>query len=97
MGGGTARIVAERAAALRAQGQVPVVLRATDGLCEVGDAEGDFANLAYALPHELGPLARLLLPGRPVRAELHHLLGHDHSVMALLATLAIPYDVWVHD
>ncbi len=97
MGGGTARIVAERAAALRAQGHVPVVLRATDGLCEVGDAEGDFPNLAYALPHELGPLARLLLPGRPVRAELHHLLGHDHSVMALLATLAIPYDVWVHD
>ncbi len=97
MGGGTARIVAERAQAIRAQGQMPVVLRATDGLCEVGDGEGGFPNLAYALPRELGPLARLLRPGRPVRAELHHLLGHDHSVMRLLATLGIPYDVWVHD
>ena len=97
MGGGTARIVAERARAIRAQGQVPVVLRAMDGLCEVGDAEGAYPNLAYALPRELGPLARLLRPGGPVRAELHHLLGHDHSVMRLLATLGIPYDVWVHD
>ncbi len=97
MGGGTARIVAERADAIRAQGHTPVVLRAADGLCEVGDDAGGFPNLAYALPRELGPLARLLRPGRPVRAELHHLLGHDHSVMRLLATLAIPYDVWVHD
>ncbi len=97
MGGGTARIVAERAAAIRAQGHAPVVLRATDGLCEIGGDTGGFPNLAYALPRELGPLARLLRPGRPVRAELHHLLGHDHSVMRLLATLGIPYDVWVHD
>ena len=97
IGGGTARIVAERAQAVLAQGQTPVVLRASDGLCEVGDSEGDFPNLAYALPRELGPLARLLRLGNPVRAELHHLLGHDHSVMRLMATLCIPYDVWVHD
>ena len=97
IGGGTARIVAERAQAVLTEGHTPVVLRANDGLCEVDDADGAYPNLAYALPRELGPLARLLRQGNPIRAELHHLLGHDHSVMRLMATLGIPYDVWVHD
>jgi GT2 family glycosyltransferase/glycosyltransferase involved in cell wall biosynthesis len=96
-GGGTARIVAERAADLRARGLRAVVLRARDGLCEVGDAEGDTPNLAYALPAELGRLGRLLAGCRPVRAELHHLLGHDHSVLRLLARLGVPTEMWVHD
>ncbi len=97
LGGGTARIVAERAAAVQQAGHVPVVLSAADGLCAVGDPDGGFPNLAYALPREFGRLARLLAAGRPVRAELHHLLGHDHSVLRLLATLGVAYDVWVHD
>ncbi len=101
-GGGTARIVAERAQAIAAEGHTPILLRATDGLCEVGDPEAGFPNLAYALPREMGALARLLRPrapgtAQPLRAELHHLLGHDHSVLRLLATLAIPYELWVHD
>ena len=96
-GGGTARIVAERADAVRARGFAPVVLRAVDGLCEVSEPGGDTPNLAFALPRELGALARLLAEGRPDHAELHHLLGHDHSVMRVLATLGLPYDIWVHD
>jgi GT2 family glycosyltransferase len=96
-GGGTARIVAERADAVRARGFAPVVLRAVDGLCEVSEPAGDTPNLAFALPRELGALARLLAEGRPDHAELHHLLGHDHSVMRVLATLGLPYDIWVHD
>ena len=96
-GGGTTRIVGERAETLRAQGLRPVVLRAVEGRCEVGDVEGSYPNLVYALPAELGPLQRLLAAGRPVSAELHHLLGHDHSVLRLFAALRIPYDVWVHD
>ena len=96
-GGGTARIVGERAKALQHQGLRPVVLSAVEGLCAVGDAEGVYPNLVYALPSELGPLARLLSAGAPVSAELHHLLGHDHSVLRLFAALRIPYDVWIHD
>ncbi len=96
-GGGTARIVGERAEALRHQGVRPIVLGAVEGLCGVGDAEGAYPNLVYALPSELGPLARLLAADTPVSAELHHLLGHDHSVLRLFAALRIPYEVWVHD
>ena len=96
-GGGTTRVVGERASALQAQGLRPVVLRAVEGRCEVGDAEGGYPNLVYALPAEIGPLRRLLAADRPVSAELHHLLGHDHSVLRLFAALRIPYDVWVHD
>ncbi len=96
-GGGTTRVVGERARAIRAQGLRPVVLRAVDGRCEVGDADGSYPSLVYALPAELGPLRRLLAADDPVSAELHHLLGHDHSVLRLLAALRVPYDVWVHD
>jgi GT2 family glycosyltransferase/glycosyltransferase involved in cell wall biosynthesis len=97
IGGGTARVVAERAAALRAEGLTPVVLSDAEGLCEVGEAAGGFPNLLYDLPDELPALIRLLQAGRPVRAEIHHLLGHDHSIMGVLAALGLPYDVWVHD
>ena len=96
-GGGTARIVGERAEALRQKGMHPIVLHAVDGMCAVGDAQGAYPNLVYALPSELGPLRRLLAADTPVSAELHHLLGHDHSILRLFAALRIPYDVWVHD
>ena len=96
-GGGTTRIVGERAEALRHRGLRPIVLSAVDGLCAVGDAEGTYPNLVYALPSELAALRRLLADDTPVSAELHHLLGHDHSVLRLFAALRIPYDVWIHD
>jgi glycosyltransferase involved in cell wall biosynthesis len=56
-----------------------------------------YPNLIYALPSELRTLMARLRAERPVRAELHHLLGHHPAVLALLADLAIPYDVHVHD
>ena len=96
-GGGTARVVAERAAALRAQGRRPIVLLARKGRCEVGDAEGAYPNLAYVLPAERAQLQRLLASERPAGAELHHLLGHDHSLLSLLRALGVAYDIWVHD
>jgi GT2 family glycosyltransferase len=96
-GGGTARVVDERVVALRGEGYDPIVLRAVDGRCELGDASGGFVNLRYAMPAERGALRRLLAASRPVAAELHHLLGHDHGIVDLLGDLGIPYDVWVHD
>jgi glycosyltransferase involved in cell wall biosynthesis len=82
---------------MRAQGYDPLVLRAVDGRCELGDASGAFVNLRFALPAELPALRRLLAASRPVAAELHHLLGHDHSIVGMIGDLGIPYDVWVHD
>jgi len=96
-GGGTSRVVSERMAARRAEGYRPVVLKAVDGFCEVGDDRAPYPNLRFALPAEFTALRRLLAEQHPVGAELHHLLGHDYSVVRLFASLGIPYDVWVHD
>jgi glycosyltransferase involved in cell wall biosynthesis len=90
-------VVNERVSALRDSGYRPVVLRAADGLCEVDDGSGNFPNLRFALPAEFAALRRLLAMGRPDAAEVHHLLGHDHSILRLFAELGIPYDVWIHD
>jgi GT2 family glycosyltransferase/glycosyltransferase involved in cell wall biosynthesis len=96
-GGGTGRVVEERALALREQGTRPIVLRAVEGRCEVGEPGLDTPNLAFELPFEAAALKRFLATCRPIAAEIHHLLGHDHSVMDLITDLDIPYDVWIHD
>jgi GT2 family glycosyltransferase/glycosyltransferase involved in cell wall biosynthesis len=103
-GGGVRRHVAERAAALRAQGLRPIVLwpvasRQGGGRdCVLGNGpEGGTPNLRFALPAELDLLVRILKADRPVRAEVHHMVGHDHQVMELFRRLDIPYDVVVHD
>jgi GT2 family glycosyltransferase/glycosyltransferase involved in cell wall biosynthesis len=103
-GGGVRRHVAERAAALRAEGLRPVVLwpvasRQGGGRdCVVGDGpEGGTPNLRFALPAELDLLARILKADHPVRAEVHHMVGHDHQLMDLFRRLNIPYDIVVHD
>jgi GT2 family glycosyltransferase/glycosyltransferase involved in cell wall biosynthesis len=96
-GGGTSRVVAERSASLRAAGHRPVILRAMDGMCELGDGELATPNLRFTLPAELTSLVSLLRQTRPVAAEIHHLLGHDRSIMRVCEALGIPYDIWVHD
>jgi GT2 family glycosyltransferase len=96
-GGGTARIVAERAALHRAAGYRPILLRPSEGACEVGDGDGLYPNLRFSLPRELPALCRLLAASHPLSGEVHHLLGHNHSVMDIFTVLGVPYDVWVHD
>ncbi len=96
-GGGTARIVAERAAFHRAAGTRPIILRPAEGACEVSDGACLTPNLRFSLPRELPALCRLLAASHPVGGEVHHLLGHNHSVMDIFTALGIPYDVWVHD
>ncbi len=100
-GGGVERMVAGRVRAARAAGLRPIILRPVHeapGLVMVGEEDADgYPNLRYRLPEELTALARLLAADRPLRAELHHLLGHDQAVIALLARLGIPYDAYAHD
>ena len=102
-GGGTERQLRVHTEAVRAAGQRPVVLRPArlaDGFVAamVGDGEAtDYPNLRFALPEELPDLVRLLAAERPTEAQLHHMLGHDYSVLRVIDRLAIPYDVHVHD
>jgi GT2 family glycosyltransferase len=94
--GGTTRVVENRAAAARARGAMPLLLRGDEGITLLGD-EGEYPNLRFALPGEGEALLRLLRAARPGAIELHHLMGHDAALMPLLQRLALPVDIWVHD
>ncbi|HEY2132620.1 MAG TPA: glycosyltransferase [Acetobacteraceae bacterium] len=106
-GGGVERVVRARCAALRAQGRRPIVLRPVlaesgdktyrPGLCAVGEVDGGFPNLRFAIPAELPALARLLRGDRPVLMEVHHLLGHSHDITRLAGMLGIPSEIHIHD
>jgi glycosyltransferase involved in cell wall biosynthesis len=102
-GGGVERHLAARCAALAEAGDRPVLLRPARTAAGApaasfgGVARGAYPNLIYALPSELRVLAARLRAERPVRVELHHLLGHHPAVLQLLAMLGVPYDVHVHD
>lgn len=102
-GGGVERQIAAAVETHRAAGRRPIVLRPVhlpDGTraVQVGDGiAGDFPNLRYRLPEELPLLAELLRAERPRSVEVHHLVGHPPAIHDLLAHLALPYSVHVHD
>jgi GT2 family glycosyltransferase/glycosyltransferase involved in cell wall biosynthesis len=98
--GGTTRMVRERAKTLREHGFRPIILRGGGGFTSVAeDGPGAPAtpNLRYHLPEDAAALTALLAAARPMRAELHHLLGHGTAIGEVITGLAIPFDVWVHD
>jgi hypothetical protein len=53
--------------------------------------------MRFAIPAELDLLTEVLKADRPVRAEVHHMIGHDHQLMDLFRRLRIPYEIVVHD
>ncbi len=94
-GGGVDRVVAERAAALRAAGVRPILIRPAEGAAVVG--EGETPNLRYRLPEEWDALLKLLRADRVAFVELHHSLGHPPAILDLAGRLGVPQDVVVHD
>jgi GT2 family glycosyltransferase/glycosyltransferase involved in cell wall biosynthesis len=102
-GGGVERHIEARCATLAAGGERPIVLRpartaAGAPAIRLSGGEPDaYPNLIYAMPTELRGLAAMLRAERPVRAELHHLLGHGPALPELLRLLRLPYDIAVHD
>ena len=102
--GGVQRHVAERAAALRAEGFRPIVVwpaasRGGGGReCVLGNGtEGETPNMRFSVPAELDLLTEILRADKPVRAEVHHMVGHDHRLLELFARLSIPFDMVIHD
>lgn len=102
-GGGVERQVKASVERHRANGDRAIVLRPSrapdDTRCvTVGDGtEAGFPNLKYAMPCELSVLQNLLARERPRAIELHHMVGHEPSVLGLIEGLRLPYDVHVHD
>jgi GT2 family glycosyltransferase len=100
-GGGVERRVAQSCDEHHAAMRRPIVLRpvrTADGeaAVAVGDNAG-FANLRYRIPAELPALRRVLRSAGVGAVEVHHFLNHDPSIYRLVAELAVPYDVHVHD
>jgi GT2 family glycosyltransferase len=102
-GGGVEDRVRLAAQAHAKAGRRPVLLRPAktasgEPAVAVRDAvDDDLPNLIFALPREMKALLRLLRAGRPDRIEAHHLADHQASVYDLIAQLAVPYEVFVHD
>jgi GT2 family glycosyltransferase len=97
-GGGTARVIRERMDAARALGMRAIMLRGEEGFATICAGETIIADLAAHLPQERVKLAKILGRENIARAEIHHFLGHDAAaIMALVADLAVPYDIFVHD
>jgi GT2 family glycosyltransferase len=101
-GGGVERQVGVAAAAHRASGRRPVVLRPdrTSGaapMVAVDGAAAGFPNLRYALPREMPALLRILRTAHPRLVEVHHTLHHPPAIYDLIARLGVPYEVHVHD
>jgi GT2 family glycosyltransferase len=95
--GGTARIVRERAAAARARGLRPLLLRGQDGITTLSAEATETPNLRFTLPIDQPALAALLAAVRVSGIEIHHLLGHGNGIDHLLTGLGAPIDIWVHD
>jgi len=102
-GGGVELQIAASVSQHQADGYRAVVLRpsrAPDGsrCITVGEGVGsDYPNLRYTMPDELPALRQLLVREQPRAVELHHTVGHHPAVLNLIADLAVPYDVHVHD
>jgi GT2 family glycosyltransferase/glycosyltransferase involved in cell wall biosynthesis len=101
MGGGVQRFVEARIDALVGAGIRPIVLRPVlnePGWCRVDDGyDQSFCNLRFQLPREGKGLRRFLARQAPVRAELHHLVGHAPEIWDLCAELRLPFEVYLHD
>jgi GT2 family glycosyltransferase len=99
--GGVNRLVAERCHALRAAGQLPLLLRPKKAgdfrHCELWTDAAELPNLRYDIPSELSAL-RALLSSLPLAGiELHHFLHLDARLIEVIRALRVPYDVFVHD
>lgn len=95
--GGTARVTDGRAAAARAAGEVPLLLRGADGAALLSAPGTELPEARFDLPREAAALRALLRRAGVARAELHHPAGHDGAALDLPRALGVPYAMWVHD
>jgi GT2 family glycosyltransferase/glycosyltransferase involved in cell wall biosynthesis len=99
--GGVERFVNGRCAQIRAQGQIPLLLRpqraSSADSCELRADGLETPNLRFAIPGELAALVALLARLRIAAVEIQHFLHLDARVVEVVRALGSPYDVFVHD
>ena len=99
--GGVQRFVAERCREIRAQGNVPLLLRpykpGDSHRCELSTDALEVPNLRYRVPSDL-PALRTLLEHLTIKEiEIQHFLHIDARVIDLVRGLDVPYDIFTHD
>ncbi len=99
--GGIERYVRERCVAIRAAGDLPLVLRPASAgdreHCELSSEVLDLPNLRYRIPHDLEALMGVLGTLNLKQVELQHFLHLDSRLIDAVRQLRVPYDVFVHD
>jgi GT2 family glycosyltransferase/glycosyltransferase involved in cell wall biosynthesis len=100
--GGVRRHVAERRAALEAAGHSVLIMQGSleeesRGRLTLESSEEDFEFLRFDLPAEITVLQTLLKRLRLQRLEVHHFLGLPPAALELAVSLAVPYEVFIHD
>ncbi len=97
MGGGVARHVETRSAAIRAVGLRPILVRPGEaGACRISEPP-DGHTVEFRLPESVDDLVRTLRHERPTHVELHHFIGYGLDIVTIAAQLGVPYDIYVHD
>lgn len=96
LGGGVRRNIEDMVTRLNGRGQVLVLESSTRGASlSVPDMDG---HPVLTLPSErLDDLAKVLRECGVQRVHVHHLLGMDLDVRALIHRLGVPFDLSVHD
>lgn len=99
--GGVDRFVADRGRELRAQGNVPLLLRPRklDDMseCILECPELGLIDLRYRIPADLASLDTLLQGLDIDSIELQHFLGLDPRVVAMVRALGRLVDTYIHD
>ena len=95
-GGGIRRHVDDLAALVRDRAEVLFIEPAKGELVRVRDGRTGAAAF-FALPAELPALAAFLRAVGVVRLHLHHVNGLPPSVLDVLPSMRLPYDVTLHD
>ncbi len=107
-GGGIARVVDARVAALREPGLRPILLSpdlirpdgtvSKTGPTRLADGGAEaYPNLIFDLGREMAGLVNLLRRENVRHVEYHHTLGHAPAIRMLAARLGVPADHVVHD
>jgi GT2 family glycosyltransferase len=101
LAGGVDRFVTERCRNLRGQGLFPLLLRPAAGgnvrRCELWTDAIEVPNLHYDIPADLSALTAILGAVKLDAIEIQHFLHLDARVIDAVRSLALPFDVFIHD
>lgn len=98
--GGVDRVVRKRCKVLARAGLRPILLRPEkpgSRRCLLSVDDEALRDLSYDIPADLTSLTNLLKRLNVMHVELHHFLDLDPTVIEVMRSLKVHYDVYIHD